>query len=265
MVGLATFSLILIALGGLAVARTLGLDVPPIAFPAVVLAGSGIGLLVATRYGRARGLIALGIVSLLAIGPTAVATEFEGRWVADDTPIRPTLPDLAPEYRYRVGEVTLDLTAIDFTGRSAATRVSLGAGEVRVVVPENVDVTVRATLRAGELEILGLRADGLDNRRTVQDLGPDGPGGGVLDLTINQGVGHLEVVRAPGVPAPTAPQLPAPIEPAAPVESVQPAAESTTPPEPVAPAEPPSPDPNLQSPPATPFTTSAPEVSGAAA
>ena len=90
MVGLATFSLILIALGALAVAHTLGLDVPPPAYPAVLLAGSGIGLLVASRYGRARGLIALGIVGLIAVGPTAVAAEFEGRWVSDDTPIRPT-------------------------------------------------------------------------------------------------------------------------------------------------------------------------------
>lgn len=244
MVGLATFSLILIALGALAVAQTLGVDVPPPVYPAVVLAGSGLGLLVATRYGRARGLIALGIVGLIAIGPTAVANEYDGRWVADDAPIRPiVLTDLAAEYRYRVGQVNLDLTALDFTGRAASTYVSLGAGETLVYVPRTVDVVINARLRAGELEVFGQRSEGLDNHRFVRDDGPDGPGGGTLTLTIKQGVGHVEVVRV-DTPSPIAGQVPAPVESPAPVE--------------------PSP-PTVQSPPASPATTGFPEVSSAAA
>jgi phage shock protein PspC (stress-responsive transcriptional regulator) len=258
MVGLATFSLILIALGGLAVAQTLGLDVAPPVYPAVVLAGSGLGLLVVTRYGRARGLIALGIIALLAIGPTAVVNEYDGKWVSDDTPIRPlAVADVASEYRYRVGQIDLDLSAVDFTAQSVATHIRLGAGETLVYVPRTVDVVIAAKVRVGELNVFDRTEEGIDNRITLRDDGPDGPGGGTLNLTINQGVGHVEVVRV-DIPSPTTPKVPAPAEPAQPAAPQESAA-------PTSPEQPEQSEQSEQNQPGAPAATSAPEVSGAAA
>lgn len=209
--GLATFSLVLIALGALAVAQALGVDVPPVAYPATVLGGTGIGLLVGAWFGRARGLIALGALGLVALGPASLATQFEGAWNSDGTPIRPTAT-LAPEYRYRTGELVLDLTALSPLG-TYATKLSMGAGEIRVIVPATMDVVVDANLRIGELVLFGESSEGFGNHRTVRNDGPDGPGGGTLALSIKHGLGHLEIVR--DVPV-LAPQVPAPVETPAP-------------------------------------------------
>ncbi|MGQ0465816.1 MAG: PspC domain-containing protein [Sporichthyaceae bacterium] len=243
---LATSSLVLIALGALAVAQTLGVDVPPVAYPAVVLAGTGIGLIVGAWWGRARSLIALGTVGLVALGPTSLATQFEGAWNSDGTPIRPTSA-LAPEYRYRTGQIVLDLTTL--APGEHATKVSLGAGEIRVIVPHTMDVRLDARLRLGELSLFGDTAEGFGNRRTVTDNGPDGPGGGSLALDVNQGVGHLEIVRDEPAPVPPAP---APVLPEA-----SPAAEASPVPS-SAPDPQPSIDPPAPATPTVPEATSAP-------
>lgn len=223
--GLATFSLVLIALSALAVAEALGIDVPPVAYPASVLAGAGIGLLVGAWFGRARGLIALGAAGLIALGPASLAAQFEGPWNADGTPIRPAAV-LAPEYRYRTGQVVLDLTALS-PGGGYATKLSLGAGEIRVIVPATMDVVLDAKLRIGELALFGETSNGFGNHRTVRDDGPDGPGGGSLTLSVKQGVGHLEVVRDVPVPAPPAP-APAPAETPAPITVTPEVGEATS-------------------------------------
>ncbi|MGQ0843736.1 MAG: PspC domain-containing protein [Sporichthyaceae bacterium] len=205
--GRATFSMVLIALGVLAVAQALGLDVPPTAYPATVLAIVGAALVVSARYGRARGLIPLGVLALIALGPASLLDEFEGRWTADGRPLLSSAGTVEAEYRYRVGQVVLDLSGLDPT-RTHTTLVRLGAGESRVLVPDTMDVVVDATLRAGELEVLGERSAGFDNHRTVRDEGADGPGGGTLNLTIDQGIGHVAVIRVPASTVPQSPEVP---------------------------------------------------------
>jgi hypothetical protein len=101
--------------------------------------------------------------------------------------------------------VRLDLSRLDLTGQEARSTVHLGAGELIVTVPATTDVTVHVKLNAGQYETFDAQDGGIDLSRTVRDEGPDGPGGGMLDLTIRQGVGHVEIRRA----EPTAPQVPA--------------------------------------------------------
>lgn len=74
--------------------------------------------------------------------------------------------------------------------------MSIGFGQVVVIVPANADVTVRAGAGFGGLDVLGDSRGGVDSRITRTDLGADGPGGGALDLDLHSGFGHLEVRRA---------------------------------------------------------------------
>jgi hypothetical protein len=186
--------------------------VPLPAYPAVVVAGAGLGLLVGTWYGRARGLILLGLAGLLALPPTAFAQTFHGSFVHGTRTIAPTdVADLQSTYEYRGGQVRLDLSKLDLAGRDARSTVRLGAGELIVTVPATTDVAVHVRLTAGQYETFDAEDGGVDLRRTIRDEGPDGPGGGTLDLTIRQGVGHIEVRRAAAA-APTAPPSPASTE-----------------------------------------------------
>ena len=195
--GTSMFCIVLLALGVLAAVDALGVDVPLPTYPATVVAGAGLGLLIGTWYGRARGLIWLGLLGLLALPPTAFAEEFHGGFVHGTQEIAPTTAgELLPQYEYRGGEVRLDLSRLDLSGQDAHSTVRLGAGELIVTVPAKADVTVHVRLNAGQYETFDTEDGGVDLTRTVHDDGPDGPGGGTLELTIRQGVGHVEVQRA---------------------------------------------------------------------
>jgi phage shock protein PspC (stress-responsive transcriptional regulator) len=156
----------------------------------------GLGLLVGAVRGRARGLIWLGIpltVALVAVG-TAEASLEGGTGERQYRPL--SIVDLQDEYRVGVGRVEVDLTGLDFTEQSARTKVSAGVGEVEVVVPRDVDVTVVGDTGLGEAVVFGERYDGDSPDPTVVSLGPDGSGGGTLRLELQVGIGRVEVNRA---------------------------------------------------------------------
>lgn len=196
--GQLTLCAILLALGVLGAVDLSGADVPAAAYPALVVAVTGLGLVVGAVFGRARGLIALGVLAALAIPPTAFADAYSGGWVDQDPgDNRPTdVAAIAPEYRYRGGQVFLDLSAVDFTDRTAATRIRIGVGEVVVTVPPNVDVTADVEVTAGEVNVFGHEQHGLGIEVERHDTGADGAGGGTLNLVVDQGAGSVEVRRA---------------------------------------------------------------------
>ena len=197
LLGRVTFFLVLLGLGALATADLSGADIPAAAYPALAIAGAGLGLLVGARYGRGRWLIALGALGVLALPPAVFADNYSGDWVdQEDRAIVPTeVAGIASEYSYRGGRVILDLSGLDFTNQSVATRLEVGAGDVSVLLPPDVDVQTDLDLGVGAMEVFGSEHDGLGVSKQVRDEGADGPGGGTLDLTIEQGVGHLEVRR----------------------------------------------------------------------
>ena len=96
-------------------------------------------LLVGSFYGRAGGLILLG---LLAVVPMAVTTAV-GQWDGDrirETPS--TAAQVDDTYDFGAGELVLDLTEVDdveaLDGREI--RVEGGAGRIELLVPEDMDV-----------------------------------------------------------------------------------------------------------------------------
>jgi phage shock protein PspC (stress-responsive transcriptional regulator) len=195
--GRLTLSAMLLALGVLGLLGVLDVVEPAARhYLAVAVAVLGAGLLAGAWVGRARWLIALGIPLTIVLVAVSTAQDVfgGGGGVRMVHPI--TSADLQPRYQVGTGILEMDLSDVDFTERKLDTELHVGLGNVKVIVPRNVDVTVYATAGLGSLDLFGTTYDGGGIDRQLSDDGPDGAGGGDLDLTIDLGLGHAEVHRA---------------------------------------------------------------------
>jgi phage shock protein PspC (stress-responsive transcriptional regulator) len=195
-----TIAVLLILMGAMAMFSTFTpWEIHPRGYFGMALLVVGIGLVAAAfatgRTARA-GLIALGVV--LSLGLAAAASEpWEGAGSgAGDRTYRPgTAAAVQDAYRGDVGDLTLDLTAIDVGAEGPiSTRVQHGAGDVRVLVPLDADVQLTVDSGLGSVDAFGEgNTDGYFAGRgagpTVDDGVPD------LNLIIHNGLGDVEVSR----------------------------------------------------------------------
>jgi phage shock protein PspC (stress-responsive transcriptional regulator) len=197
--GRVTFSLLLLVLGVVALVDVVGHERVPFAgYLAAALAAVGLGLVIGAWFGRARGLIALGIVLSVALAIAGAAGDMRGwRGSAGDITWQPaTMAELSDRYEHGAGNVRLDLSQLDFTGQDKHVTVRLNVGDLRVIVPTNTDVEVTEKVNVGDATVFDQRFDGINTpRRTVTNNGPDGPGGGHLTLDVQLAAGNLEVTR----------------------------------------------------------------------
>jgi hypothetical protein len=200
--GVLTVSAMIAVIGVLGIVDASGVAVPLAGYVAAALGVVAGGLVLGAWMGRSRGLIALGVLLGLALGPAVLVDAVAGsewhEWNnADNIRVAPrTADELAPVYDYGAGSIRLDLTGLDFTDEDLATMIDMGAGEVIVTVPPEVDVVVDANVVVGQLTLFERQTSGFDAGETNTDLGIDGPGGGRLDLSIDLGLGSVEVRRA---------------------------------------------------------------------
>ena len=161
----------------------------------------GLGLVAAAFSGgrTARGgLITLGVI--LSVALVAVAAE-PWRGVEDgmgDRTYRPLSADaVQPVYDQGIGDATLDLSRIDLSDLDGAitTRVDGGVGNVEVVVPRSADVRIDVDGGIGNVDVLGLGSDGGFSPGTGS-ASWTGDGNPEIELTIDAGVGDVEVRRA---------------------------------------------------------------------
>jgi hypothetical protein len=193
-----TFSLLLVVLGVLALVDIVGhVTVPFAGFVAAALATVGLGLVVGAWFGRARGLIALGVVlSLMLAAATAAGHAKNMRGAGDVTWTPANLSQLSDRYDHGFGDATLDLSKISFVGVDKQVSLHVNAGTVRVIVPSDTDVTAQVKVNVGDAHVFGEHWDGVNTpQRTITNEGPDGAGGGHLTLDIQVNAGDLEVTR----------------------------------------------------------------------
>jgi len=188
---------LLVAVGLLAVVDGAGADVPASAYVAVALAVVAVALVVGSLYGRARWLIAIGAVLTVGLGITAGVEHIGGGIDARNATWKPaSVAQLDGSYEISIGDALLDLSAVDFTGRSVSVTVHVGMGDLTVVLPSTVDARTVARVNVGNAEVLGEDWSGIgQSEHVVTDLGPDGAGGGELTLHASVDVGNLEVRR----------------------------------------------------------------------
>lgn len=195
--GRLVLSLAVFAAGLVAVIDLAGARVPVSMYFAIPLAVVAAGLVVGGWYGRAHGLIAIGVVLSVLLAITAAAENHGWTGTHQSVTWQPTgIEQLQSMYRIDAGNAVLDLSRVDFAGHSTAVDVHVSMGNLEIVLPSTVDATVLSTVEIGSATVLGQEWNGIgQSQHTVVDNGPDGPGGGRLTLTATVNMGDLEVRR----------------------------------------------------------------------
>ena len=190
--------LILVGIGAL-LTRFTGIDLGARAFLGGALLVVGVGLAVAAVTGARRGskvgLIVLGVVlSFAAVAATTVRIPDapEG-----DRSYRPATAALVQsQYDSGVGDLTLDLTAVDLADvrRPISVTLHAGIGDVQVVVPRSADVQVQVDNGIGDADVFGEPSDGGFYPGTGSAAWTDDDDA-EFRLTIESGIGDVEVSR----------------------------------------------------------------------
>ncbi|MDQ3782246.1 MAG: cell wall-active antibiotics response protein, partial [Actinomycetota bacterium] len=190
--GRLTMACLLITIGILALLRNLdAVDLEARHFAAAGVLVVGLGLLVGSFFGRARGLILVGLLAVpVMVAATAVRVPLSGDWGRET--VRPLgTGELRPEYEHGVGRFVLDLTEVGPLTETTAVSVDQGIGELEVLVPDDLSVSVDAAVAAGEVEVFDRTDDGLD----VSSTYPGQAGEPTLELDLDLGIGRISVAR----------------------------------------------------------------------
>jgi phage shock protein PspC (stress-responsive transcriptional regulator) len=159
----------------------------------------GLGILWASRSkSRGRKIFLASLIStvtMLAIAITAVGVAFA--WfnvslsdgVGDRIYQPASASTLHPTYEVGVGQLKLDLTEIGAVTQVTHVRAKVGVGELHIIVPPGLPVSVNAHAKVGELSVLDRHDDGQD-----VDLSTGDKALLVIDATV--GAGQVRVTRA---------------------------------------------------------------------
>ncbi|MBT8227429.1 MAG: PspC domain-containing protein [Dactylosporangium sp.] len=196
--GRLTLSLLCIVIGIAAIIDLSGINVTADAYFAVAVAVVGLGLLAGSWFGRSRGLIPLGVVLALALLAAAGSgpVHLDGPERSDVVWAPNDIESVEPRYHIDVGSAVLDLSKVSFEDHDVTVTVNVDVGNITVVLPDDVDVVVKAKVGIGQTQVLDESWGGVGGSRgAVSDLGRDGKGGGNLELLITLDAGHVEVSR----------------------------------------------------------------------
>jgi phage shock protein PspC (stress-responsive transcriptional regulator) len=180
-----------VGLGVLGVVDLAGASVAPSAYPALVLALSGAFLLLGAFWGRAGGLILVGLVAAAA----TVGATIGDQWDPHREVVRPVSSATVPDTSHLdTGNLVVDLTDVrdpqELDGR--VIRLSAGVGQIDIEVPADVTVEVDARVRGpGGISLFGQDSGGVDTTATeIHSGGPDAP-----HLTIDADL-HVGAINA---------------------------------------------------------------------
>jgi phage shock protein PspC (stress-responsive transcriptional regulator)/predicted membrane protein len=188
-----TLSVLLIGAGAVALLDSIdAVHVTLAAVLATALIVVGGALVLSAWFGRARGLIPIGVLLLLATIPASVIDVPISGGIGEQSYHPVSRAELHREYELGIGHMTIDLRDVPLSGRVTAISGSLGIGELDVDVPANVRVDVRAHVGAGATELFGHEENGLtqDNHVIAGERRP-----GVLRLELRVGAGAIKVHR----------------------------------------------------------------------
>ncbi|WP_058045862.1 PspC domain-containing protein [Streptomyces roseifaciens] len=170
---------------------------------ACALAVFGLGIAVSSRYGRTGGgtVVAAVLTGALLAGAAALPKSVSTDWTR--TTWRPdAVSAVRGDYRVGSGVGVLDLTGLSWPrAGTVATRAEVGAGQLKLVLPEDVTARITLDVGVGDIRLPGEARDDVDvrpgqtKRMTLEP--PSGkPSRGTLEVLLKVGIGQVEVDRA---------------------------------------------------------------------
>jgi phage shock protein PspC (stress-responsive transcriptional regulator) len=187
-----TLGAILVVVGGAALFDDAGVfTLEAGQYPALALVVLGAGLLVGTFWGRARGLILLGLlVAPFAWAAALVDVPLEGgygpRFYA---PV--SASSVADEYHLIGGEMLIDLTDLEWGAEPVDIDATVAFGKLELIVPDGVDVRFHGSAGVGQVEFFDDQRDGVDV--DVDSSRAGSPSSGRLILDMRTSFGKVEV------------------------------------------------------------------------
>lgn len=146
---------------------------------------------------RRRRRLALAVASVVAVLLTlaaVLAAVFDVQFrhgVDERSHVVASMEELRSDYRLGIGELRVDLRSVPLPAGETHLEARVDIGALRVIVPDNVALRVRATSRLGEIDLLGQRVDGHDVERVLDQTGER-----VLVLDAYVGLGQMRITRA---------------------------------------------------------------------
>ena len=159
------------------------MPVPPRSVPRRILRG---GVIMA--------LVAVPVMLLVAVAFVGVAMDRDSFAFSDAiiTPI--TIEEIQNIQDVDAGSLTIDLSLIEptmFTEGPESIDLDMKAGELRVLVPNDIPISVSAKQRIGEMVMFGQSQDGIGNSFEMYE------GDAFLEFTVDSRFGLVEFVRVP--------------------------------------------------------------------
>jgi phage shock protein PspC (stress-responsive transcriptional regulator)/predicted membrane protein len=164
---------------------------------AIAIATCAVGavLVLSAWVGRARGLILLGLLLVVA---TAVSSTIDVplRGGIGEDRYRPAhVADVLAKYELAIGHMSLDLRDVaPGPGETLDVNASVGIGRLQVNVPSSARIEVDAHTGAGSILLFGRHDDGW-HRDVIRSVDGDPGAGGVLHLKLRVGAGEIDVHR----------------------------------------------------------------------
>ncbi|HYN51035.1 MAG TPA: PspC domain-containing protein [Thermoleophilaceae bacterium] len=146
------------------------------------------------RLFRRLGITLAAIVTLLLILAAVFTAVFDvhlGRGVGERSHVVGSVEELRSDYRLGIGDLRLDLRSLALPVGETHVDVEVDVGELRVLVPDDVALRVRAEAQLGEIDLLGETVDGHQAEAQLDETGAR-----VLVLDAHVGLGVVQITRA---------------------------------------------------------------------
>ena len=152
----------------------------------------GLALVASAWFGRARGLIPIAILLLLAaVHSSAIDVPITGG--VGHSHFRPlTRADLRSTYELGIGRLELDFMKVPLADHVTHVKARLGIGELAIDVPNTVRVVVHGHAGAGSVRVFGGGNGGWPENVT---RAAPGARAGELDIDARVGAGDIQVRR----------------------------------------------------------------------
>lgn len=186
-----TMALIALGVGVLGIVDLAGVAVADAAYPATAVGIIGVMLVVGAFYGRAGGLILVGLLASVGLAGATAAGQFE----SDHVSAHPTsAASVAASYDIGVGELVVDLSGVKDIDNLDGRLITLhgNVGRLEVIVPRGVDVEVLADVTGvGHIVLFGDEHGGFEvSASLLHSGGVDVP---TLHIGAELGIGEISV------------------------------------------------------------------------